>query len=155
MSWLDSIFARADSPRAPNIAPVVQSFDERILPALNSLAEASRRSGAAVSPQVFSMLRSLDDVLRPLLAHVALHPVVVEREVAIESMITDYVPTSLRLYLELPESDRVDGGKADRLLQEQYTALEKSARQLSANIYDDSLAALETQSIFIQTKFNR
>lgn len=155
MSWLESIFARNDSPRVPEAAPAAQSFDARILSALDSLAEASRRSGAAVSPQVFSMLRSIDDVLRPLSAHVALHPVVVEREVAIESLVTDYVPTALRLFLELPRSEQADGGKADRLLQEQFTALERSARQLSANIYEDSVSALETHTIFIQTKFNR
>lgn len=153
MSWFDSIFPRDSAQSAP-AAVVAEPFDVRILRSLNTLALASRRSGAAVSPQVFSQLRSLDDVIRPLLAHVALHPVAVEREIAIESLVTDYVPTTLRLFLELPMSEQVDGGPADKLLQEQFTALEKSARQTSANIYEDSLSALQTQAIFIQTKFS-
>ncbi|MCU1406031.1 MAG: hypothetical protein JWQ43_2334 [Glaciihabitans sp.] len=121
--------------------------------ALDELAGAARGAGSRVSTQVYSQLRSIDDVVRPLINHVATHPVVIETEIAIESLITDYVPTPLRLFLQLPAAEAVDGGKADLLLQEQFTALERSARKLSLSVYSDSVSALETHAIFIQNKF--
>jgi hypothetical protein len=155
VSWLEALFAR-DEPRratAPVPAAPVQSFTERATASLDTLADATRAAGSRVSTQVFSQLRSIDDVVRPLIAHVATHPVVIETEIAIESLITDYVPTPLRLFLELPAAEAVDGGKADLLLQEQFTALERSARKLSLSVYGDSVSALETHAIFIQNKF--
>jgi hypothetical protein len=155
VTWLNSLFT-GDAPSTPSTpapsAPVI-TFSDRVTASLDSLAQASRRSGAAVSPAAFSQLRSIDDVIRPLLAHIALHPVMLEREIALEALVTDYVPTTLTLFMQLPESQQADGGKADLLLQAQFTALERSARQQSTTIFEDSVSALETHAIFIQNKF--
>jgi hypothetical protein len=154
MSWFSSLFTNDVTPVIAVPPAAAKTFAEQALSSLDSLAVAVRHAGGNVSPHVFSMLRSLDDVLRPLIAHVAVHPVVVEKEFAIEALITDYTPTALTLFLKLPAGEQVDGGKADLLLQEQLTSLERNARQVSAGIYEDSVSALETHAIFIQTKFH-
>jgi hypothetical protein len=156
VSWLESLFSRDESRRPPAVpvAPAApQSFSDRMTAALDTLADSARAAGSQVSTAVFSQLRTIDDVLRPLILHVGTHPVVIETEIAIESLVTDYVPTPLRLFLQLPPSEKADGGKADLLLQEQYTALERNARHLSASVYNDSVSALETHAIFIENKF--
>jgi hypothetical protein len=137
----------------PVSPPAPQSFSARMAAELDTLSESTRAAGSQVSTAVFSQLRTIDDVLRPLIDHVGTHPVVIETEIAIESLVTDYVPTPLRLFLQLPPSETADGGKADLLLQEQYTALERNARRLAESVYDDSVSALETHAIFIENKF--
>jgi hypothetical protein len=152
---MDSVFVRNRIRRTPSDDALQPPFAERMLSDLEELAAVARQSSGAVSAHVFSILRGIDDILRPLLSQIALHPVSVEREIAIESLITDYVPTSLRLFFALPPSERAEDGVAHGLLNEQVAALERSAENLSRSINADSLSALRTQSLFIQSKFSR
>ncbi len=155
MSWLSAMFGSADGNpgvRTPDEPEV--PFTERVTASLNTLAAAARSAGAVISTTAFSQLRSIDDVIRPLLGYIAGNPVPITEQIAIESLVSDYVPTSLRLFLLLPPGDQQDGDPGDLLLQEQFTALEKSARQLRSSIIVTAASALETHAIFLQNKFN-
>ncbi|TDW31281.1 hypothetical protein [Cryobacterium psychrophilum] len=155
MSWLSTMFGNhegntgVETPVEPELA-----FTERVTASLNTLAADARLAGAVISTTAFSQLRSIDDVIRPLLAYIAGNPVPITDQIAIESLVSDYVPTSLRLFLLLPPEDQTAGDPADLLLHEQFTALETSARRLSATIIVTAASALETHAIFLQNKFN-
>jgi hypothetical protein len=155
MSWLSAMFGNDDgnpgvqAPGEPDLP-----FTDRVTASLNALAADARSAGAVISTAAFSQLRSIDDVIRPLLAYIVGNPVPITEQIAIESLVSDYVPTSLRLFLLLPPADQVDGGAADLTLQDQFTALEKNARQLSSSIIVTAASALESHAIFLQNKFN-
>jgi hypothetical protein len=152
MSWFEALTGRNTAP-APAIPPAAAPYEQRATAALDSLAAAVRAASTIVSPTVFSQLRSIDDVVRPLIVHIATNPVIIDTQLSIDAIITDYVPTTLSLLLQLPAAERAIGGKSDLMLQEQFTTLERSAHDISARVYRDSISALETNAIFIQNKF--
>ena len=165
MSWLDSLFGRdsvagdvaqnLDEGSPAFSAPIpAMSFSERVTSELDSLARVEQRMSSQVSAAVFSQLRTIDDIVRPLLVHISTRTVLVETEVALESLVKDYVPTPLSLFEQLPANEKVDGGKADLLLQSQYATIISSTFNLAKGVYGNSMSALETNAIFVQDKFN-
>jgi hypothetical protein len=152
MSWFEALTGRNTAPVAV-VPPAAAPYGQRATSALDALATSVRAASTIVSPTVFSQLRSIDDIVRPLITHIATHPVIIDTQLSIDAIITDYVPTTLALFLRLPASERAIGGKSDLMLQEQFTTLERSAHDISARVYRDSISALETNAIFIQTKF--
>lgn len=155
MSWLSSIFGKDDAlPVLPSVAPtLVAPFHDKALGWLDTLAAHVKQSSDIISPAVYSRLRSIDDVMRPFIKALEGKPSVVETEVAIESMLTDYIPTPLNLYVNLPAGERTDSGRADLILLAQYDTLETAARELSSRLQGDSVSSLETHAIFIRDKF--
>jgi len=157
MSWFSTLFgmdSKRDELSVAN-AVVAKPFHQRAREELDKLEFFVKEHANVISPAVYSVLRDIDDELRPLLTYMEDKPPLVETEVYVQSLLTDYIPTPLSLYLNLPLSEQKDGGKSDLILLGQYVTLEKSVRELSANIYRDSVAQLETHAIFIQNKFNQ
>lgn len=160
MSWLSSLFNKND----PNIAVQIAqestqaannavTFDAKAIIWLDDLAHVVKQSSSLISPAVFSRLRSIDDVMRPIIKSLKDVQLIVDTEVEIQSILTDYIPTPLDLYLNLPLNDRQDGGKADLILLSQYDTLETVVRDLALTLKGDSVSALETHAIFIKDKF--
>ena len=154
MSWISNLFGLDEAPVGTGaIAVPTKPFHERSEEQLNILTKFVKQSSREVSPDVYSRLRSMDDLIRPLIKYIAANPVVIEKEIAIESLLTDYIPTPLGIYLQLPDSERTDGSAGDLVLISQYDTLERSIVELGKGIYKDSLAQLQTHAIFLETKF--
>lgn len=156
MSWFTGLFGGGEATTTTVVAPPPPAvpFTERAQTELDALAAASTRAGRDLSTAAYSLLRTIDDIIRPLIDHIWNHPVVVEREVAIESLLTDYVPNTLTVFLRLPEEDRADGSPADLSLCTQLETLALGARELADGIHQDAVNALQTNAIFLQNKFD-
>lgn len=156
MSWLSSLFGRDEGQSPPQQAPAVapQNFAERVRHEAFALEGLVKRSSGKLSPEVYSLLRSIDDLIKPVIDDSAITPLMAEDEYAVEAYLTDYIPTPLNIYLELPAAQRAFGGKADLLLQDQYVTLLHGARSLRREVETDNTNALEAHAIFLQNKFN-
>ncbi|WP_159602637.1 hypothetical protein [Agromyces humi] len=154
MSWIDNLFTRPQPVIQPSQPAGEQTFTDRAIASLDGLASASRAASPKLSPAAYSALRTIDDNLRPVIERTATHPVLIEREIEILSVITDYVPTSLELFLRLPDADRADGGRGDRMLIEQLDRIERTTRAMAAHVADDAMTAMEAQAIFLQNKYD-
>ena len=156
MSWFDSLFGRGEveAVAVAAVAASTKPFHEKTAEQLDILTKFVKRSSREISPSVYSQLRSIDDAARPLIDYIATHPVEPAKEYAIEALLTDYIPTPLGIFLQLPEGERRDGGKADLLLIKQYGTLEKNIIELGQSIYVDTMNALETHARFIDNKFS-
>jgi hypothetical protein len=129
-------------------------FSERALVQLNLLDKLVKENSNEISTEVYSKLRDLDDILRPLIEYLKTHQALQEQETLIESAITDYIPTPLDTFKTLPDSDKEEGGQGDLLLLRQYATIETNIRKLADEIYGRVLKELGTQAIFIDDKFN-
>ena len=158
MSWFSNLFGvsgSSNTPVAPVSNPLVpQPFHEQAQEQLDALAVFIKQVSSEISPAVYSRLRSIDDVIRPMLKHIIDNPLTAENEYAVKALLTDYITTPINIFLKLNEAEKIDGGRSDLLLLEQYDTLEKSARELNAQIYGDTVSSLETHNIFIQNKFS-
>jgi len=154
MSLFKALFG-SDNNAANIVAPLLSEppFHEKALEQLDLLDKFAKEMSGSISTSVYSQLRTIDDILRPLLEYLKTHDIVMEQKVLIQSIITDYVPTPLETFKLLPENDKVDGGKGDLLLTQQYDTIEANTRELAAEIYGRVLSELSTQAIFIKNKF--
>ena len=79
---------------------------------------------------------------------------------AVESILTDYLPTSIDTYLRLPrdyaEQQRgSDGATAAEQLQEQLGLLRDTAVEAADSMYRDDAVRLQVQTRFLRSKFGR
>jgi hypothetical protein len=157
MSFFDRLFGGnpQSTTGAVNVpAPVVEvPFHEKAVADLNGLAVWEKKISGLVSTEVFSLIRSIDDVLRPLVKFLESHLTAIEFQIFLTKMITEYIPDPLNIFFRLPAADQVPGGEADLLLIEQYVTILKNAQELSDNIHDQVMNELKTQAIFIDNRF--
>lgn len=155
-----SVFKRdrppaSDPPPAPE-APA-EPFGERMQRKLDETGRAARRAGATLPIAALPQLGRIEDVLRPLLAHLAANPPSVDEEIAVQQMVTDYLPTTVNTYIGMnrrfAESARADGRTPGDDLVEQLVMLEGAAHELSLAVYAHDAEQLAVHGRFLNTKF--
>lgn len=153
MSWLGALFTGAgdDSP-AP--VPARPDFPERAAAAAARLADRSRPLGRDLSPAAYSTLRRIPDLIRPVIDDAAEHSLLPEREFAVESLLTDLVPSTLAAFMRIPPADRPDGSDADRAITRQLETLAVAAADIRTAVHRDAAAAFEANQLFLDAKFH-
>lgn len=151
---------RNDSFTSPApVSDMIQSatpavpMTEKLAHDLDALAVTVRASGADIPTAVYSKIRVIDDVLRSLLKYIAVQGCSAEQEFFLNAMVTDYVPTALKTYLNLSSADKGDNTPSALLLMKQYDTLEDKARDLAQMVRSGAIAELSTQANFIDAKF--
>lgn len=137
------------------IVPAVQAvpFHKKVLKELDELAVFMRRHGNIIPTSVYSQVRRIDDVLRPLISYIAINGCSPEQEHLLESMVTDYIPTPLKTFIGLPKQDRADDGRPAELLSEQFATIEKKVRDLAELVRTGALDELATHAEFLDSRF--
>ncbi|WP_430297470.1 hypothetical protein [Sinomonas sp. B1-1] len=122
--------------------------------ALTELRSAVRRAGAVLPVLASSRLRQTDDLLAALIGYIAEHGASTEQRVLLNAMVTDYLPTSLRVYRALPASTHAeDSPEAEKLL-EQLDILHSTALDLDNQVRTGAIAELSVHGRFLQDKFD-
>lgn len=156
--FFGSLFGTAAAPAAGSAEPAPPATEEDELrdtvASLDRLRAAVRRAGAVLPPLVSSQVRQIEDVLRPLLGHVARHGASTEQRVLLNAIITNYLPTPLRAYTGISERERTDDSEATALLVEQLTILEGIARDVDNQVRTGAIAELSTHGRFLEDKFS-
>jgi hypothetical protein len=128
-------------------------FAERVLMELDNLQSFVRSASGVLSGEVYSQLRYFDDVVRPLLNYVKDKDVPADDEYLLESAVTDYVPSPLKTFLQLPDEDQGEGGKGDLLLTRQYDTIIKNVQDVVDRIRGHAMDSLNNQAAFIDERF--
>ena len=139
-------------------APAVP-FGERMAEELESIRWTARRAGGTLPVAALPMLGLIEDELGPLVEYLIDHPPNVDEEIAVEALLTDYLPTTLRAYMglnrQIAMKARSDGRTPGDELLDQLALLGGAARELSASVYAHDAEQLATQGRFLGTKFSR
>ena len=153
---MSRLFGRGgrDTPPAPAAAaPVVaEPFGARALRQLEALSVTSRRAGRDLEPAAYSYLRHIEDILRPAIEDAVQHPILPEREFAIETMLTDLIPNTLAAFQRISDEDRLPGSAAASSLATQLQMLGESAREIAALIKQDAVSALQANAFLLQSR---
>ena len=141
-------------PAAP-VDPVV-ALQER----LREVVRTANRHGGRLPDGAVPAVREIEDVLRPLLAHVAKRGAGVEEVHNLEAIVTEYLPGALEHYLDLPEQYAQthllpSGVTPAQELVNQLHLLRDGARDLQSAVYDQDARKLATQGQFLDAKFRR
>jgi hypothetical protein len=145
--------AEPPAPTAP-----AEPFGERMTAKLDEIGRTARRAGGTLPIATLPQLGRIEDVLRPLLTHLVTNPPSVEEEIAVEAMLTDYLPTTVNTYIgmnrQFAETARADGRTPGDDLVEQLVMLEGAAQELSHAVYAHDAQQLATHGRFLSTKFS-
>jgi hypothetical protein len=155
-----SLFGRSDADDSVEpVASVPLSFVDRMTQQLDRLRWQARGAGSRLPVATLPMIGRIEDVVVPLLEHLAANPPSIDEEIAVESLLTDYFPTTLTTYLNLNPrfagERRADGRTPGDDLIDQLRTLETAATELSRAIYAHDAQDLQAQGRFLQTKFDR
>lgn len=154
--FFSSLFGNAAQPEVPDEPRL--SDDEVELAqmgtALDGLRRTVRHNGRVLVPVLWSQLRQIDDILRPLLAYIGAHGGSTEQRVLLNAMITDYLPTPLRTYASLPADAHRQSSKETRLMLEQLATLYTTAQDLNHQVRTGAVTELSVHGRFLQDKFD-
>jgi hypothetical protein len=148
------------APEAPRPQPIVSQgpFGERMLKELEKTRWNARRAGGRLPVAALPQLGRIEDVLLPMLDHLSRNPPSVDEEIAVQAMVTDYLPTSINAYIGLnaqfAQMPGPDGRTPGDDLLEQLVTLEVAAHDLSRAVYAHDAEQLQTQGRFLSTKFS-
>ncbi|WP_432491388.1 hypothetical protein [Kineococcus auxinigenes] len=151
------------APSAPSVpvgppepADPVQALQAR----LRETVQRANRAGGRLPDGAVPAVREVEDVLRPLLAHVARRGAQVEEMHNLEAIVTEYLPQALERYLDLPEDYALHhrgpaGTTPAEELVKQLGLLLEGARELQQAVYDHDARLLSEQGRFLDAKFRR
>ena len=154
-----SLFNRPDEDGPAPVEPAPVLFVDRMVQQLDRLRWQARGAGSRLPIAALPMIGRIEDVVKPLLDHLAANPPSIDEEIAVEGLLTDYFPTTLTRYLNLnPQfaaEARADGRTPGDDLIDQLRTLATAATELSRAIYAHDAQDLQSQGRFLQTKFDR
>lgn len=122
--------------------------------ALDALRIEIRRAGGELPTLIYSQFRQIDDVIAPLVAHMQQNGGSTEQVVLAGAIISDYLPTSLRTYLMLPKSSRLDGSRETTTLLAQLATLNSTVLNLNQQVRSGVATELAIHGRFLQDKFD-
>ncbi|WP_426225108.1 hypothetical protein [Pseudarthrobacter sp. DSP2-3-2b1] len=122
--------------------------------ALDAFRIEVRTAGAELPTLIYSQFRQIDDLVAPLLAHMQKAEPSTEQVVLAGAIISDYMPTSLRTYLMLPKSSRLDGSRESNTLLAQLATLHSTALNLNQQVRSGAATELAIHGRFLQDKFD-
>ncbi len=150
------------SVSAPTLTDVTKSgtdtsfFQKKVLKALDVIAVSTRKAGRDIPTVVYSKIRSIDDVLRPLTDYVVLKggcsP---EQEHLFFGMVEQHIPESLQKFMNVNPRDRMPGSEAEKLAVEQFDLMEKKSREFDHMVRSGAMDALQAQTYFVDMHLNR
>lgn len=135
--------------------PLTQAQElEETRAALGTLRSAIRRAGSVLPTLALSRVRQTDDLLANLIDHIAEHGASTEQRVLLNAIVTDYLPTSLRVYRALPPETHTDASPESEKLLEQLDILHSTALDLDYQVRTGAIAELSVHGRFLQDKFD-
>jgi hypothetical protein len=152
MTWF-----RRGQERPPPQPPEDEDSPSKLRLRLWELVQFINRSSGRLPVEAVVMSRQVTDILREVIETSDDHDLDVYAVVQINGIAGDYLPTTLRTYINLdPElTERVGpSGRTPRAaLREQLEALRSAADDLLRAAQEHDVDALYTQGSFLRTKF--
>jgi len=158
MVW--SIFGgRRDNQNNPVAAAAATAlapapFPEQLAEWIEELNWYERESSGILSASVYSRLRIISDLLVNINSFIKDYPIRPEDEYILKSTVTDYIPSALNIFNQLPSHEQVPGGEADVMLLDQCENIERSVRKLNTEMHERVKSNLASQTIFVENRFN-
>ncbi|ABS04779.1 hypothetical protein [Kineococcus radiotolerans] len=149
-----------EAPTTPAVPPAPADPVSGLQEALREVVRTANRHGGRLPDGAVPAVREVEDVLRPLLAHVARRGAEVEELHNLEAIVTEYLPGALEHYLDLPpdyaETHRLPSGltPAEELVN-QLRLLVDGSRDLQRAVHDHDAQKLSVQGRFLDAKFRR
>ena len=124
-----------------------------IAASLASLRAEVRRAGGVFPTILTSRINQVCDLLGTVLTTAEQQGASTEQRYLLNAMITDYLPSPMRSFLALPETDRDDASRSTAVFADQLGILEETIRDLLNQVRIGAIEELSTHGRFLAEKF--
>ena len=124
-----------------------------IAASLASLRAEARRAGGVFPTILTSRINQVCDLLGTVLTTAEKQGASTEQRYLLNAMITDYLPSPMRSFLALPETDRDDASRSTAVFADQLGILEETIRDLLNQVRIGAIEELSTHGRFLAEKF--
>jgi len=144
------------SPGPPHVALAGTSFDPESI--RRSLQHQLDTAGGKLPPPLMSKLQEISDTIMGILPHYADFPPGSPDLFVVGRTATDYLPSALQAYLNLPRAyatlHKMPNGKtADQVLDDQLTLLASKMDEVADAVHQKDSDALLANGKFLEEKF--
>ncbi len=157
MNWLRRALGD-DDPAPPAASQPADDSPEALHSSLADVVRDVNSSAGGLPAAAMVAIRQLTDTLDDVIDTSQGRPLDVYAAIMVRSTLDDYLPTTVRHYLAVPEDlrtrPRPDGHSPQQSLYEQIAAIQTSASQVLVAAQGSDVDALMTQGAFLRTKFS-
>lgn len=157
MEWLRRL--KGENQPRPVAPQPDDDSPERLHEQIADLVRFVNRNAGQLPGGAVVRARLLTDILQAIVDTAAVRPLDVYTVISVRNTVADYLPTTLRRYLAVPEeardAPRPAGGTPTESLLEQLEDLLTSAASVQIASQNSDADALMAQGAFLSTKFSR
>lgn len=146
------LFRRKDTPQ-PTPAPAPVPFPDKLAAWVDNLDWYARSVSNALSAEAYSELRRISDIFNQTIIFLRQYAIRAEEEYIAEATLTDYIPSALNIFMQLPTAEQTPGGVADKQLITQFQTIHTSVYQLNQQMHENVRRDLTEQTLFVQERF--
>jgi hypothetical protein len=152
MGW----FKFQESAPQPVQASVIPStpYHEKMAESRDVLHWYVKKQSSSLSMKVYSEIRELEKTLKDINLFLEGFKPTAADEHLLDSIMKDYLPSAIELFMKLPEQGRKDGGEGDELLLKQCRTIARDLRNRNADMHERATKDLKTQAAFIEDRFS-
>lgn len=154
MGWFKFGDSAPASIPAAVVAATVVPYPQKMKKSRENLSWLVKKHSDVLSTQVYSELRELDRILTDINVFIESHTANADDEHMLDSIMNDYIPSAIQLFIRLPEHAKKTGDEGDSLLLKQCRTMAKDLKVRNDDLHDRATKDLRTQAAFIQERFN-
>lgn len=152
MKW----FKLRDTGQLP-VTPVAlpaKQYSHKMAESRETLHWFVKKRSNEISNKAYLEIREMEKVLENINTFLEDHKPTAADEHMIDSIMKDYLPSAIELFVKLPRAEKTLGGEGDLLLLKQCRTLAKDLRNRNKDLHDRATKELRTQAAFIDERFN-
>lgn len=107
-----------------------------------------------LSTKVYSEIRELEKTLKEINVFLQDHEATAADEHMLDSIMKDYLPSAIELFIKLPAQSKTVGGEGDTLLLKQCITMAQDLRNRNTELHERATRNLRVQAAFIDDRFN-
>lgn len=150
MKW----FKSQDTGSIPAVIVPATPYHVKMAESRETLHWLVKRKSNDISTQVYSEIRELEKTLKDINVFLEDHKPTASDEHMLDSIMHNYLPSAIELFLKLPAHGKAVGGEGDELLLKQCRTMANDLRNRNADLHDRATKDLRTQAAFIDDRFN-
>lgn len=149
MKWFKS-----DTGSIPAVVVPPKPYHEKMAESRETLHWLVKKYSNEISPKVYSEIRELEKTLKEINIFLQDHNPTASDEHMLDSIMKNYLPDALELFVKLPAQGKKISGEGDELLLKQCRTMANDLQNRYIDLHDRATKDLRTQASFIDDRFN-
>lgn len=151
MGWFK--FRNSDNSPAPQPTLIAKPYYVKMAESRDALHWLVKKYSNEISTATFSEIREMERTLADINKFIETHPTTATDEHMLDSIMTDFLPSALSLFSQLPAQNKTEGSQGEILLLTQCQTMAKDLKARNTELHERAEQRLRNQAAFIEDRF--